>query len=102
MNAILLAIGHEQAQEKVNIFNLGTDQVCEVNDSIGWISAHLDLAPELRYSGGERGWIGDNPLILLDCRKIRSLGWNPQLTIADGIMRTIQYLEANPWVLEPK
>ena len=102
MNAILLAIGHEQAQEKVNIFNLGTDQVCEVNVSIGWISAHLDLGPELRYSGGERGWIGDNPLILLDCRKIRSLGWNPQLTIAEGIMRTIQYLEANPWVLEPK
>jgi UDP-glucose 4-epimerase len=99
MNAILLAISHPQAQEKVNIFNLGTDQVCEVNDSIGWLSDYLKLTPDKRYSGGERGWIGDNPFILLDCSRIRALGWTPKLTIAEGIMRTIQYLEANDWVL---
>ena len=65
---MLLAI--EKAKEKVNIFNLGTDEYCQVNDSIGWISAHLGLQPRLIYSGGERGWVGDSPFIFLDCSKI--------------------------------
>ena len=71
----------EKAKDKVNIFNLGTDEYCEVNDSIGWICEHLNIYPQKSYTGGERGWIGDNPFIFLDCTKIRSLGWKPKLTI---------------------
>ena len=90
------------AQDKVNIFNLGTDEYCEVRSSIRWITAHLGLAPELNFTGGERGWIGDNPFILLDCSRIRALGWSPKLTIQDGIIRTLSYLQANPWILEAR
>lgn len=100
IDAIFLALGHEQAQAKVNIFNLGTDETCEVNDSIGWITDYLQLSPTLRYSGGERGWVGDNPFIFLDCRKIRGLGWTPKLTIREGIIKTLNYIHGNPWVLE--
>ena len=98
IEAILLVI--EKAQEKVNIFNLGTDEYCEVNDSITWIIKHLGLKPKLTYTGGKRGWVGDSPFIFLDCRKIRSLGWAPKLSIPEGVIRTLEYLEANPWVLE--
>jgi UDP-glucose 4-epimerase len=91
IDAIFCALEH--SNEKVNIFNLGTDEYCQVNDSINWICEHLGLKPELSYSGGERGWIGDNPFIFLDCQKIRSLGWKPKLSIKDGIMRTISFLE---------
>jgi UDP-glucose 4-epimerase len=73
-----------------------------VNDSIGWITNHLGLNPKLVYSGGERGWIGDNPFIFLDCKKIRALGWKPKLPIREGIIRTLQYLQANHWVLEAR
>ncbi len=100
IDAIFLAI--DKAQDKVNIFNLGTDEYCEVRSSIGWITAHLGLAPELNFTGGERGWIGDNPFILLDCSRIRALGWSPKLTIQDGIIRTLSYLQANPWILEAR
>jgi UDP-glucose 4-epimerase len=98
IDAILFVI--EKARETVNIYNLGTDQYCEVNDSIGWICDHLGLAPHRTYSGGERGWIGDNPFIFLDTTKIRSLGWKPKLTIQDGIIRTLEYLKSNQWLLE--
>ncbi|MCX6067152.1 MAG: nucleoside-diphosphate sugar epimerase, partial [Chloroflexi bacterium] len=81
---------------------LGTDQYCQVSDSIGWISAHLGLTPQLTYTGGERGWIGDNPFIFLDIAKIRALGWTPKLTIQQGIIRTLDYLQANPWVMEAR
>jgi UDP-glucose 4-epimerase len=96
--AILTAI--ERAEAKVNIFNLGVDHYCEVNDSIGWISEHLSVSPELRYAGGERGWIGDSPFIFLDCARIRGLGWKPQLNIQEGIIRTLEFLQNNQWVLE--
>ena len=37
------------------------------------------LAPSCDYTGGDRGWIGDNPFIFLDTAKIRALGWKPKL-----------------------
>ena len=98
--AMLCAIGG--ANDKVNIFNLGTDEYCEVNDSVGWICEALGITPERSYTGGERGWIGDNPFILLDCTKIRALGWKPSLTIREGILKTLQYLQTNPWLLESR
>ena len=67
----------EKTQDRVNIFNLGTDEYCEVNDSIGWICGKLGVKPERQYTGGERGWIGDSPFIFLDTQKVRALGWKP-------------------------
>ena len=93
IDAILTAI--EKSNDKINIFNLGTDEYCEVNDSIGYICNNLGVDPKLEYTGGERGWIGDNPFIFLDCKKIRSLGWKPKLTIEEGIINTLEYLKEN-------
>jgi UDP-glucose 4-epimerase len=91
IDAILLAI--EKADCKVNMFNLGTDEYCEVNQSIAWIGEYLGLTPKLTYAGGERGWIGDSPFILLDCSRIRALGWRPKLTIKEAIMATIKFVK---------
>ena len=100
IDAVQLAM--ERASDRVNIFNLGVDTYCQVNDSIGWISEALKLAPALEYSGGDRGWIGDNPFIFLDTAKIRALGWQPKLTIRDGVVRTVEFLRDNQWVLEAR
>ena len=51
---------------------------------------------------GERGWVGDSPFIFLDCRRMRSLGWKPRLTIRQGIVATLQFLQRNQWVLETR
>src|SRR6202022_1575491 len=64
IEAMLLALA--RADEEVNIFNLGHDNYCAVNDSIAWICAALGLSPRIEYGGGDRGWVGDNPFILLD------------------------------------
>jgi UDP-glucose 4-epimerase len=93
IDAILAAL--DCSKEKINIFNLGTDEYCEVNDSIGWISAELGCAPSIVYSGGDRGWIGDNPFIFLDCRRIRALGWHPKLAIREAVVHTVRYLTKN-------
>ncbi len=96
IDAILLAM--DKACDKVNIFNLGLNEYCEVNDSIAWICEELRVNPKLEFSGGDRGWIGDNPFIFLDTKKIQSLGWKPKLGIRDGVIKTIDYLRDNEWV----
>jgi UDP-glucose 4-epimerase len=100
IDAILLAM--DKAPDKVNIFNLGVDGYCEVNDSIGWICEELGLSPKLEYSGGDRGWIGDNPFIFLDTKRIQALGWKPKFGIKEGVIKTVQYLRANEWVFESR
>jgi UDP-glucose 4-epimerase len=100
VNAILLAM--ERCTDPVNILNLGTDEYCQVNDSIAWITRHMGLKPELKYAGGERGWVGDSPFIFLDCKRIRAFGWKPGLTIQQAIIRTLEFLRQNPWVLEAR
>lgn len=97
VDAILRAV--EVAGKPVTVLNLGTNEYCEVNDSIGWICGHLGVRPRLDYTGGDRGWIGDNPFIFLDCSKMRSLGWEPRYSIRESIVRTVQYLADHQWLL---
>jgi UDP-glucose 4-epimerase len=92
----------EKTAERFAVYNLGTDEYCEVRDSIGWICERLGLRPEIVYGGGDRGWIGDNPFIFLDCSKMRSLGWAPRHSIREGVERTVDYLLANPALLDAR
>jgi UDP-glucose 4-epimerase len=89
-----------KARHRVEIFNLGTDEYCEVRDSVGWICKKLGLAPTLEFSGGDRGWIGDNPFIYLDTRKVRQQGWVPQNTIQQSVEATVDWLTANRWIFD--
>jgi UDP-glucose 4-epimerase len=98
IDAILTVI--EKSQQPVTVANLGTQEYCCVDDSLGWICDHLGVKPRRNYTGGERGWIGDSPFIFLDTAYVRSLGWKPKLTIKEGVIRTLQYLQNYTWVLE--
>jgi len=91
-----------QAPHHTQIYNLGTPEYVQVNDSVEVICKTLGVKPDLRPTGGDRGWIGDNPFIFLDTAKIQATGWKAQLTIRDGILRTLRWLQANPWILEKR
>lgn len=100
IDAVLLAV--DKSRDRVNIFNLGTDHYCQVNESIAWIIGRLGVVPELQYTGGERGWIGDSPFIFLDCTRIRALGWRPTLTIQQAVIRTVDYLLENKHLMDQR
>jgi UDP-glucose 4-epimerase len=91
-----------EAKHHAEIYNLGTPEYVEVNQSISCICAALGLQPKLEYTGGNRGWIGDNPFIFLDTKKIQATGWRAKLTIEQGIVKTLRWLEANRWVFESR
>ena len=92
----------KQAKHGVQIYNLGTNEYVRVNDSIGHICAALKLTPKLEYTGGSRGWVGDNPFIFLETAKVRGTGWKTTLTIEQGIVRTLQWLQQNQWVYDSR
>ncbi|MSS99234.1 MAG: NAD-dependent epimerase/dehydratase family protein [Opitutales bacterium] len=99
---VLAAHTARSARHRTQVYNLGTPEFVEVNASIGHICSALGLQPTLEYTGGERGWVGDSPFIFLDTAKIQATGWRPKLTIAEGILRTLRWLEANRWVYDPR
>ena len=98
IDAMLVAI--KVKQKRVEILNLGTDEYINVNDSVGIITSALGFSPARTYSGGDRGWVGDSPFIFLDCTRIRSLGWSPRHSIREGIIKTVTWLQNNPWVCQ--
>jgi UDP-glucose 4-epimerase len=100
IDAMLTAIEH--ATSTFNLFNLGTEEHCEVNNSACWIAEHLAISPHFTYSGGDRGWVGDNPFIFLDTARIRSLGWRPRLSIRQAVERTVDWLLDNKWIFESR
>jgi UDP-glucose 4-epimerase len=89
-----------EADHKLEVFNLGTDEYCTVDQSATWISSQLALDPTLVHTGGDRGWVGDNPFIFLDTTKMRSTGWRPAWTIRQAIERTVDFLVASPDLLD--
>src|SRR3954466_1395205 len=90
------------AKHHTQIYNLGTPEFVQVKDSVRFICAALGLKPRLDFTGGDRGWIGDNPFIFLDTKKIQATGWKPKLTIEQGIAKTLRWLEANRWVYDAR
>lgn len=98
VDAIVAAL--ERPAGKISILNLGTDEYCEVLQSVGWICERLQVQPEITLAGGERGWIGDNPFIFLDCSRMRGLGWAPKWSIRAAVLQTVDYLLAHSELLE--
>jgi UDP-glucose 4-epimerase len=86
--------------ERREVYNLGVDDYCTVRDSAAWICDRLGISPELEFTGGDRGWVGDNPFIWLDTRKIVATGWKPSLDIRTAVERTVDYIQAHQWVLD--
>src|SRR5208282_4977549 len=74
LEAMLHVIGRGTAHESkhhVETYNLGTEEFVQVNDSIRFISAAMGVKPKLEYTGGSKGWVGDNPFIFLETKKVR-------------------------------
>ncbi len=95
VRAMLLAI--ERATAPVNVLNIGHQDWLEVDESVRIICGALGVTPRLEHTGGERGWVGDSPKILLDTSRLRKLGWEPRIGLPQAILETLKFLEENPY-----
>jgi UDP-glucose 4-epimerase len=86
IEAVLLA--HRTSTKNFEVYNVATGDYVTVNEianlAIG--AAGLSEAQvELEYTGGDRGWKGDVPIVRLNTDRIRSLGWNCQRNTREAV-----------------
>jgi len=99
VNGIFYAVQH--AKERKNVLNLGHDEFMSVRDLADIVVDELGLrGVRYRTTGGQRGWLGDSPFVHLDTTRLKALGWQPQISIEQGIRNTVRYLQAHPQLLE--
>lgn len=78
VDAVLFAV--DRTNEPFSCFNIGTEDWIDVTSIASIVTAEMGLrGVSFRYTGGDRGWVGDVPRMLLSVEKLKSLGWRPGL-----------------------
>lgn len=73
VDGILYVVDH--AGESYNVYLLGSDTRTKVRDIAAMVIEEMELDARIRYTGGDRGWVGDVPEFRYDLSKINALGW---------------------------
>lgn len=90
-------LANDQAVAHYDVFNVATDDYLTVREIADIATQVSDLAAgSVRYefTGGDRGWKGDVPVVRFDCTKIKALGWRCQRTSADAIRDSMVAMRA--------
>lgn len=94
-----IARGSLLVGEKVkgfDVVNLGGDSPHKMNELIQMIEKALDKKAEVKR---EPAHPADVPATWADVTKARALGWSPQVSLQEGVQRTVEwYLENRDWV----
>jgi len=88
VSAVLMA--NNFLNKPFEVYNVATKNYITVNNIVKIIQECLSIEEiKLSYTGGDRGWKGDVPIIRLDTQKIRSLNWKNKLTTKEAIKQSI-------------
>jgi len=94
IDALMLA---SRKQKKIyDYFNVGSEEMTDVNGIAGGMCSVLKLRPKFEYTGGKRGWTGDVVKMLLTTKKIEKLGWRKRVDLKEGIRRYVEWLRTTP------
>jgi len=99
IDAVLLAA--ERSPDSFAAYNVATGDYITVTEIAHLAVECLGLNPhqvEFEYTGGDRGWKGDVPVVRLNTDRIRSLGWTCQAgsreALRSSMMSMLPSLEA--------
>ena len=85
VQAMLFAVDH--AREPVNVYNIGSEDWIDVTAIADIVVRALGLSRvKYRYTGGERGWVGDVPRMLLSIDRLKALGWKPGMGSRESVV----------------
>jgi UDP-glucose 4-epimerase len=83
-----LFIAAEKSDARFDLFNVATDDsitVREIADIAVSVSGLASGSVRYEYTGGDRGWKGDVPVVSLDVTRIKALGWRAGRTSAEAV-----------------
>lgn len=93
IEAILVA--WKKQKKLVDYFNVGSKERKTTNEIAKLVCKELNCSTKFEYSGGKRGWTGDVPIMLLDCSKLKKLGWTPKIEFGEGVRKYLEWIKAN-------
>jgi UDP-glucose 4-epimerase len=80
----------KNSSEKINVYNLGVDSRTRVRDIAAMVIEEMGLHAEIKYTGGDRGWVGDVPEFSYDLSKVQKLGWKASRTSDEAVRIAIK------------
>lgn len=93
VDAILFVV--HNSSDKINYYNLGVEGNTSVTDIANMVIRSMKLNAKIRYTGGDRGWVGDVPKFRYNLDKIHALGWKASLTSDQAVQKAIDYILEN-------
>ena len=90
ISAILFAWKNQKLD--YDVFNVGSKEKHNVDELARIICKALDLDPKFVYTGTPRGWVGDMKIMLLDTKKIETLGWKANMGFKDAVLSYVDSL----------
>ncbi|HEY8995361.1 MAG TPA: NAD-dependent epimerase/dehydratase family protein [Lacunisphaera sp.] len=95
MDAVFLA--NEKSPERYDVFNVATGDyitVREIADLAVQVCGLPAGSVRYEYTGGDRGWKGDVPVVRFDCAKINRLGWQCRRNSAAALQHSMGAMHA--------
>lgn len=84
--------GYEKSKSRVNAFNIAVEENLTVDEVADIVVEEMGLkGVRRRYTGGPRGWIGDNPVVHLSIERLKSLGWRPRVSGREAVRLTARW-----------
>jgi len=87
ISGIFIAL--QNSSEKINFYNLSTDDSISVKDIAAIVISKMSLETKIVYGNTDYGWKGDVPKISLTSEKIKSLGWVPRYNSKEAMKISI-------------
>lgn len=95
MEAVFTA--HEKSPARYDVFNVATGDYITVKEIADLAVQVCGLSPgsvKYEYTGGDRGWKGDVPVVRFDCSKIKALGWACRRNSAQALQHSMSAMRA--------
>jgi UDP-glucose 4-epimerase len=91
VQAALLATS--DGRHRFRAYNVATGDHITVREIAELALEVLELPPEgtaFVFTGGDRGWAGDVPIVRMDTSRIRALGWSPSLSSREALRASMR------------
>jgi UDP-glucose 4-epimerase len=100
VTAVLLA--NASVGDGFHVWNVATEDAITVTGiaEMAAESLRIDPYPRWEYTGGDRGWRGDVPVVRLDASRIRELGWRPRFSCREAVWESLREM-AGEFAREP-
>ena len=92
----MLICRSKQHSERLPIFNIGNiDHGITVKYIAESVVKFVSPHAEIKYGEEPRGWKGDIPKFYYDVTKIQSIGWTPEFSSSEAVLKTIEKILKN-------